>query len=550
MSKSFLLEESPSESTESTRSSADVPYLANNAVVPTLMLSENGATFEELVDRLLAQPMSKADTKFCAIFLALYRKFAAPGRLLEAIITRFDALERTGLPEMLKTVTQLRYLSNLEQWVGTYPGDFAYNKTRRQMWAFVNKITKVKIFAVAAKEMMDHLSLVQEDDDTNWACTDRDHDTLQDNRVSASSNASTITDVSQLVPDDMSGTTIGDNGIVTAVVSAEASRSSSSSTASSLLNFVSAAQKAAQGLQPVPRQSLTKVQWRAFMDMSDEVVAKELTRMDWIMFSSIRPRDLVRHVQLSATEKAACRNLVNVKRMEEHFNQISSWVVNYVLLRDKPKHRALMLEKFMRVARKLRELNNYNSLGAVIAGVKNSSVHRLVLTKDLIPPDVGRDWLKLEILMSPTKSYTAYRLAWDNSSAERIPYLPLHRRDLVSANEGNKTYMGNEKDGRVNWNKFNVMGEIIVGLQRAQGMPYRGLGAGRGGEGSFRELVLDVRLERDEEVSRSIHQVMLRSLTTDHRYCTLAAYNVSLLLGKEAHRRSSSNSSSDDRDQV
>ncbi|KAK3062755.1 hypothetical protein LTR53_019213, partial [Teratosphaeriaceae sp. CCFEE 6253] len=156
------------------------------------------------------------------------------------------------------------------------------------------------------------------------------------------------------------------------------------------------------------------------MDQSEFAIARELTRMDWILISAIRPRDLVRNVASNA-EKARYKGLVNVRRMIEHFDQVAMWVSNYILLRDKPKHRALMLEKFMRIARKLREINNYNSLGAIIAGIKSSAVGRLQATRDLLPPEVGKDWLKLEILMSSSRSHAAYRLAWENTNGERIP---------------------------------------------------------------------------------------------------------------------------------
>ena len=236
------------------------------------------------------------------------------------------------------------------------------------------------------------------------------------------------------------------------------------------------------------------------MEYPDDIVARELTRMDWIMFSSVRPRDLVRQVSLTKEQQANCKNLSHVNRMIDHFNQLAFWVENFILLRDKPKHRALMLEKFMRIARKLREINNYNALGAIIAGVKSSAVHRLGATRELIPPNVGKDWMKLEILLAPSRSHFAYRLAWENSSSERIPYLPLHRRDLVSAEEGNKTFIGEEKDGRINWKKFEIMGEVIVSMQKAQGMPYKGLGGG-GGNQQIKELVLDGKLTKDEDVS-------------------------------------------------
>ena len=231
--------------------------------------------------------------------------------------------------------------------------------------------------------------------------------------------------------------------------------------------------------------------------------------MDWVMFSSIRPRDLVRQVSVSADEKLKWKNLTHVNRMIEHFNHLAFWVENYVLLRDKPKHRALMLEKFMRIARKLREINNYNALGAVIAGVRSSSVGRLSATRELIAPALGKDWMKLELLMSPTRSHFAYRLAWENSSGERIPYLPLHRRDLVSAEEGNKTFIGDENDGKINWKKFEVMGEVIVSLQKAQGTQNKNLGKGPGNQ-QIKELVLDGKLTKDEDVSYKQNEVLVR----------------------------------------
>ena len=267
-----------------------------------------------------------------------------------------------------------------------------------------------------------------------------------------------------------------------------------------MLNFESA-QRQASLILPRDRIVLSKLEWRMLMGLDDSLVARELTRMDWTMFSSIRPRDLVRQVSLKPAEQAVCKNLVNVNRMIDHFNHLTSWVANFILLRDKPKHRAMMLEKMMRIARKLRELNNYNALGAFLASIRGTAVHRLAATRELIPPAIGKDWMKLEILMSHTRSFSAYRLAWDNSSAERIPYIPLHRRDLVTAEEGNRTFIGDERTGRINWKKFEVMGEVIVGLQKAQGLPYRGLGNGRMGE-QARELVMDVKLVKDDDVSR------------------------------------------------
>ncbi|EKG21694.1 Ras-like guanine nucleotide exchange factor [Macrophomina phaseolina MS6] len=554
---SFLdLEESPGYESYGSDGADSSDY--EPSIISVMPSDENGYTFEQLVDRLVAQPLSKQDTKFVAIFLALYRKFAAPSQLLEALIKRFEALENEKSPQMIRTVDQLRHLSIMEQWLSTYPGDFAHGTTRRMMMFFVNRVASNRIFAVASKEILADLDAVLEDDDTDWACSDkhREHafslaeETDEELSKSATELTISITRGSAQTT-DTSNTGHPERSIST-------STTATTSTSQTMINAIEQARQQAKLLVPIPRVTLTKTQWHLLMGESEENIARELTRMDWIMFQSIRPRDLVRHVSLSAADKKKCKSLENVDRMIEHFNHLAYWVTNFILLRDKPKHRAMMLEKFMKVARKLRELNNYNSLGAILAGLNGTAIHRLSATRDLISPTIAKDFMKLEILMGTQKSHFAYRLAWENSSGERIPYLPLHRRDLVSAAEGNSTFVndpqrrasnagllggsasprsagppstpdaeaiaaltgnsgnaaalqaalnrssqqekeappsGVEGKERINWKKFAIMGEVIVGLQRAQGFPYPNIPR----NDDVRSLVLDVRICKDDD---------------------------------------------------
>lgn len=132
----------------------------------------------------------------------------------------------------------------------------------------------------------------------------------------------------------------------------------------------------------------------------------------------------------------------------------------------------------------------------MIAGINGTPVHRLSQTRDQVPMQVQKDFMRLVILMGTQKSHFAYRLAWDNSFSERIPFLPLHRRDLVSAEEGNKTFVGENKS-RINWKKFEVMGEVVLGIQRSQKTPYSHMQRHE----DIQRLILDIKLAGDEEVS-------------------------------------------------
>jgi len=152
------------------------------------------------------------------------------------------------------------------------------------------------------------------------------------------------------------------------------------------------------------------------------------------------------------------------------------------------------LEKFMTIALKLRQLNNYNGLAAVLAGINGSAIHRLAQTRALVPAEVQKRFARLVLLMGTQKSHFAYRLAWENSSLPRIPFIPLHRRDLVSAEEGSRTFVGANGE-RINWKKFEVLSEVILPIMKSQVTPYPNLVK----HDIARELILDCRMPVDDE---------------------------------------------------
>ncbi|EON99347.1 putative ras guanyl-nucleotide exchange factor protein [Phaeoacremonium minimum UCRPA7] len=253
-------------------------------------------------------------------------------------------------------------------------------------------------------------------------------------------------------------------------------------------------EREAATMVPQSTLPLNKFRYHIFMDIDADDIADEITRIDWVMFSSIRIRDLVRHVSLPLGEKEKCKSLKNVNRMISHFNHVAKWVANMVLIRDKAKHRAPCLEKFMLVALRLRQLNNYNGLAAVLAGINGTAVHRLGQTRSMVNADVQKRFARLGLLMGTQKSHFAYRLAWENSPLPRIPFMPLHRRDLVSAEEGSLTFVGPKGD-RINWKKFEILGEVLLPIMKSQGTPYPNLQRNE----VSRELILDCRMETDDE---------------------------------------------------
>ncbi|KAF3942459.1 hypothetical protein ABW19_dt0200149 [Dactylella cylindrospora] len=448
-----------------------------------------GLSWDDLVDRLLAYPMSRADQDFATVMLCFFRKFAAPVDLLDSILSKFERVSKVEPIFLLQMNEKIRILSRLHWWVWECPGDFANPSTRQRAIDFARSLESNRTFAGMAKDIFAILSQPIEDEDQIWGKKDTDsHRMSMPNILTMQASVQPFLQTTITQPRSMSiisttsfksGGSDETNASLQSPVSdrirkdsyvSGASLSPSLDAQAGMINMAGLLEALPHG--PNSPQAI-KEQYSIFMELPDEDIAHELTRIDWTLFSRIKPRDFVRHVSVPAAEKDRMTSLKYVNKLIRHFNHVAYWVANIILERPKAKHRARALEKFMNIAWILRHMNNYNSLGAVIAGVNGLAIHRLALTRSLVNEAIHKNFMRLELLMGTHKSHFAYRLALENTTTEHIPFIPLHRRDLVSADEGNRSFL--EDGNRINWKKFEVMGDILLTLTNSQSSPHRDL---------------------------------------------------------------------------
>ena len=167
-----------------------------------------------------------------------------------------------------------------------------------------------------------HLHVI-EDDDTGWANADEAGDRVA-SQILQKETVDLAHGISTLPLDDDVDRRPSTNS--------DLSLNDRASTVSSQFQFRSYEeyQREAALLEPTDHLPMNKFRYHIFMDISEDDIADELTRIDWVMFSSIRIRDFVRHVSLSATQKEKCKSLRNVNRMISHFNHVAQWVANMI----------------------------------------------------------------------------------------------------------------------------------------------------------------------------------------------------------------------------
>lgn len=100
-------------------------------------------------------------------------------------------------------------------------------------------------------------------------------------------------------------------------------------------------------------------------------------------------------------------------------------VVSLILCHDKPKTRARAIFQFVELASRLRNMNNYSALRAVVAGI-NSAAFETDETMKMFKRKEHRQYKlfqSFDQLLQAIRAHGKYRLALRNSKGACIPAL-------------------------------------------------------------------------------------------------------------------------------
>uniref|UniRef100_A0A8C6VMK3 RAS guanyl releasing protein 4 n=1 Tax=Naja naja TaxID=35670 RepID=A0A8C6VMK3_NAJNA len=185
-----------------------------------------------------------------------------------------------------------------------------------------------------------------------------------------------------------------------------------------------------------------------------------------LLFDHLDPGELAGH--LSYLEfKAFCRlsnyvlhgsvhGISALERAITLFNSISQWVQVMILKRPTPQQRAEVFTKFIHVTQKLRQLQNFNTLMAIVGGLCHSTIARLKETHALLPSEVVLG--EMTELLSSSGNYGAYRRAYADCKDFKIPIVGVHLKDLVTLHEALPDRV---EGGRLNLSKLQSLYEPV-----------------------------------------------------------------------------------------
>jgi hypothetical protein len=94
-----------------------------------------------------------------------------------------------------------------------------------------------------------------------------------------------------------------------------------------------------------------------------------------------------------------------------------------ILCHERPRNRARQVEKFVDIAMKLRQMNNYSALRAFVAGINNATDDHTMEAFKSKSPDHWKNLQSWDVLLQQTRAHRSYRLALRNSKGACIPAL-------------------------------------------------------------------------------------------------------------------------------
>ncbi|KAM4714877.1 RAS guanyl-releasing protein 2-like isoform 2-T2 [Anableps anableps] len=220
-----------------------------------------------------------------------------------------------------------------------------------------------------------------------------------------------------------------------------------------------------QVTQRVPSVSKKRKMSLLFDHLDSSELAEHLTFLEYKSFCKILFQDYHSFVMHGCTVDNPI-----LERFITLFNSVSQWIQLMVLSKPTAPQRAAVISHFIRVAQKLLQLQNFNTLMAVVGGLSNSSISRLKDTQSHISAETNKVFNNLTELVTSCGNYSQYRKRFSECSGFRFPILGVHLKDLIAVHVALPDWADKEKT-RVNLAKTQQLYAILQELALIQTTP-------------------------------------------------------------------------------
>ncbi|KAK1809298.1 Ras guanine nucleotide exchange factor bud5 [Friedmanniomyces endolithicus] len=205
-------------------------------------------------------------------------------------------------------------------------------------------------------------------------------------------------------------------------------------------------------------------------------LARQLTLITSRIFCDIRPDELLS----LEWGKRSTDHARNVRAMCTINTDLAHVVGDTILTPNDAKKRALVIKHWSKVGTRCLELNNYDSLVAIMCSINSSVVSRLKRTWEAVSKNTKLRLADLNAVIDLSRNQASLRKRFETQVPPCIPFLGIYLTDLTFLDAGNpKTRElphtassdGQNAVSVINFDKYSRMAKIISHLQKFQ-VPY------------------------------------------------------------------------------
>lgn len=162
----------------------------------------------------------------------------------------------------------------------------------------------------------------------------------------------------------------------------------------------------------------------------------------------------------------------NLDAFIDAFNVRSRWVATTVVCGHRVAERAAAMRFWLSVASECLLLRNFHAALAVVAGLTNSAVERLLQTRHTLPGSALRSLAALRERMSVAHNYRHLRELEAQAAVSgeaAVPYVGIAMGDLTAIEDGNPDTTG---DSLVNWEKHEMVARVVLAFEAFKARRY------------------------------------------------------------------------------
>jgi hypothetical protein len=160
----------------------------------------------------------------------------------------------------------------------------------------------------------------------------------------------------------------------------------------------------------------------------------------------------------------------HIMKCIDRFNKLSLWITEEVLSYDKTKHRAMVLEKFILVAKECVAMKNFNDCFNIVTTLNTFPLKRLNKSwRKIINYETMNTLMELNELCSFLKNFNRLRSEMQKVEKQAsVPYLGLYLKEMAFLEEGPKYF----KDGLINLEKIKRFGDTYSEFSKNKKFQY------------------------------------------------------------------------------